>query len=89
MPVRKRPLLPEPSQKAQSSLEPKPPEAKVEPRLYTLPLAAEYLNTSVWKIRELYRKRMLKPIRFGKNSRVIFIDRADLDAFVEKLKEAA
>lgn len=84
MPVRKR-LLPEPSSKkaAQSSSE---PQVKVEPRLFTIPQIAKYLNTSVWSVREMLRTQRLRRVPIcGKK---IVIDRADIDALIEKLKAA-
>lgn len=86
MPVRKR-LLSEtknPKTVEQASSE---PEVKVEPRLLTIPQIAKYLNTSVWSVREMIRAQRLRRVPIcGKK---IVVDRADVDALIEQLKEAA
>ena len=46
--------------------------------------AAKYARVSVHYVRGLLRKRELPPVRTGKHS---IIDRLDLDAFLEKLKQ--
>ncbi len=57
------------------------------PRLLKVKEAATYLNTSAWNIRNLLRHRELPKIKIdGKKFRV---DRADLDAFVERMKREA
>lgn len=57
----------------------------VSKRLYTLKEAAEYLGRSVWGIRELiWSKKM--PIVKQQGCRKMYVDRNDLDAFIEKNK---
>jgi excisionase family DNA binding protein len=57
-----------------------------QPRLLDVKMAAHYLTTSVWGIRELIYSKAIPHIRLGKK---ILIDRVDLDKFVEKQKAAA
>ena len=57
-----------------------------QPRLLDVKMAAHYLTTSVWSIREMVYSRAIPHIRLGKK---ILIDRIDLDKFVERKKEAA
>jgi excisionase family DNA binding protein len=48
--------------------------------------AARYLGTSVWQVRKFFREGVLKPFRIGNKD---IVDRADLDALIERLKAAA
>ncbi len=55
------------------------------PRLLDVKRAAAYLGTTITCIRRLVWDKRIPYIRLGKK---ILIDRADLDAFVDKLKAA-
>lgn len=55
-------------------------------RLLAIPDAARYLGTTIWAVRQLIWKNKLHPIKIGKR---FLMDRADLDAFVEKMKQEA
>ncbi len=55
-------------------------------RLLTVKEAATYLGAHVWFVRTLAWNRAVPHLRFGR--RILF-DRADLDAYVEKMKRAA
>lgn len=57
-----------------------------QPRLLTVITAAQYLSTSKWMIRELVYKRRVPHVKLGKK---VFIDKADLDRFVDGLKKAS
>lgn len=52
-------------------------------RLFTVKEAALYLGRSVWAMRDLIWNGKIKVVRDGKR---IFVDRLDLDAYVEKYK---
>ncbi len=52
-------------------------------RLYSLPEAAHYLGRTIWSMRELIWKGSIPIVREGKR---IFVDKADMDAYVEKHK---
>ncbi len=52
-------------------------------RLYNLPEAAQYLGRTLWSMRELIWKGSLPIVREGKR---IFVDRVDLDAYIERNK---
>ena len=56
------------------------------PRLLDIPRAAAYLSTTKCCIRHLVWRNEVPHIRLGKK---ILFDRADLDRYVEKLKEVA
>jgi excisionase family DNA binding protein len=56
-----------------------------ENRLFDVTSAAHYLGTTVWCIRRLIWDKKVPSIKLGKRQ---LIDKADLDAFVEKLKAA-
>ena len=58
----------------------------VQPRLLGVKDAATYLGATVWQVRTLVWKKEIRALKMG--HRQVF-DRADLDAFVEKLKRAA
>jgi hypothetical protein len=61
--------------------------ATAEPRLLDIKMAAAYLSTTVWCVRELVNHNKLPKIQLG--NRLVF-DRKVLDAFVDSLvKEAA
>jgi excisionase family DNA binding protein len=62
------------------------PAMAVPPRMLALKDAAVYLGTTVWQMRTLVWNKRLVALRLG--HRQVF-DRADLDAFIEKLKRAA
>ncbi len=55
-------------------------------RLLTVNESATYLGCAVWFVRTLAWNRVVPYLKLGK--RIVF-DRADLDAFVEKQKQAA
>ena len=59
-----------------------------ECRLLTIPAAAEYLSTTTWAIRSLIWDGALAYVHFGRR---YLLDRADLDALVDrnKLQEGA
>jgi hypothetical protein len=48
--------------------------------------AAKYLGTSVSQVRKFIREGILKPYRIANKQ---YLDRFDLDALIERLKEAA
>jgi excisionase family DNA binding protein len=56
------------------------------PRLLDIPRAAAYLSTTPCCIRHLVWDHKIPHVRLGKK---ILFDRADLDRYVEKLKEEA
>jgi len=56
---------------------------EVQPRLFTVRMAATYLSASVWAIRSLLWAGQLKYIPLGKRH---LIDRQDLDSFIEREK---
>ena len=56
----------------------------VQPRLLTVSQAAQYLSATPWFVRSLHWDRKVRAIRLGK--RFVY-DRADLDAYVESLKQ--
>jgi excisionase family DNA binding protein len=49
-------------------------------------MAAVYLSTSVWHMRQLVWTKKLPELRFGTK---LMFDRKDLDAFIETIKLAA
>ena len=59
---------------------------KPAPRLLTVQAAAEYLGVTVWFIRNLGWNKALPVIKLG--NRWLF-DRADLDAYVDRVKAEA
>jgi excisionase family DNA binding protein len=48
--------------------------------------AAKYLGTSVWQVRKFIREGAVPRFRIGNKD---MVDRADLDALIERLKVAA
>jgi excisionase family DNA binding protein len=61
---------------------PQPPE----PRLFNVRMAAVYLGTSVWQVRQLVWTKKLPELRFG--SKLMF-DRKTLDKYVDDLGKLA
>jgi len=61
-----------------------PPPAPA--RLFGVSQAAAYMGTTVWKIRTLFWEQKLRGVRLG--HRLLF-DRSDLDACIERIKDAA
>lgn len=60
--------------------------APVEPaRLLNIKMAAVYLSTSVWHMRQLVWTKKLPEVRFGTK---LMFDRKDLDQFVDDVKAA-
>jgi excisionase family DNA binding protein len=59
------------------------PPAVVEPRLFSIKATAAYLSATVWFVRTLVWEKKIPSVRFG--HRLVF-DRADLDAYVERVK---
>jgi excisionase family DNA binding protein len=59
---------------------------QVEPRLYDLDAAAEYLCTTVWFLRQQIWNRRIPFLKLGK--KYVF-DKTDLDVFVDGQKVAA
>jgi excisionase family DNA binding protein len=57
-----------------------------EPRLLNIKMAAVYLSTSVWHMRQLVWEKKLPEVRFGTK---LMFDRKDLDQFIDGLKERA
>jgi excisionase family DNA binding protein len=57
-----------------------------EPRLFTIKMAAAYLSTSVWYIRQLVAEKKLPEVRFG--NKLVF-DRKTLDKFIDALTQDA
>ena len=60
--------------------------AAPQPRLLTVKTAAQYLNTSTWRIRELFYSKAIPHVRLGNK---VYIDRSDLDTFIDDLKKAS
>ncbi len=59
-------------------------------RLYTVKEAAIYLGKSVWAMRQLVYAGKIKVVKDGDKSKpgkLIFIDRLDLDGYIESHKE--
>ena len=59
------------------------PVRPVDKRLFSLKEAADYLGISIWTMRGLTWNNSLRIVRF---SRRIYVDRKDLDNFIEKNK---
>jgi len=59
------------------------PQALIDKRLFSLQDAAKYLGISIWTMRGLTWNNSLRIVRIGRR---IFVDRKDLDSFVEKNK---
>lgn len=59
---------------------------EVDPRLYDLQAAAEYLSASVWFLRQQIWNRRIVFLKLG--NKYVF-DKGDLDAFVERQKVQA
>lgn len=57
-----------------------------EPRLLNIKMAAVYLSTSVWHLRQLVAGGKLPEVRFGTK---LMFDRKTLDKYVDDLVEAA
>ena len=55
-------------------------------RLLSVKDTARYLGTSTWQIRKSWREGGFPKIRYGNRDTA---DRADLDAFIEKMKTTA
>ncbi len=55
-------------------------------RLYTLKESAEYLGRSVWGVRELIWSRTIPVVKMD-GCRKMYLDRNDLDTFIEKNKK--
>ena len=53
----------------------------IMPRLLTIPQAAAYCSCTVWAVRQLCWSKELRSIRIGNK---IQIDRADLDALIDR-----
>ena len=56
-----------------------------EPRLLTIKAAAQYLSVTVWFIRGLVYGKEVPALKLGNRW---VIDKADLDAYVEKRKRS-
>jgi excisionase family DNA binding protein len=61
-------------------------QPRPEPRLLDMRGAAAYLSATVWCMRSLVWNKQIKSIKLGKK---ILFDRADLDKFVDGMKDAA
>ena len=59
-------------------------ETKTETELLTIPEAAVYLNTSHWTVRKWIRQKYIPYIQV--NSRVIRIEKGDLETFLSDKK---
>ena len=55
----------------------------LDSRLLRVKRSAEYLDSTIWFVRSLIWSGKIKKLRLGKRD---VIDRADLDAFIEKNK---
>jgi len=73
---RKEAIEKKPAQKAASPM---------APRLLPLKKAAEYLGVTVWTIRERIWAGDIPVVRFP-GGRKMYIDRLDLDSFIERSK---
>jgi excisionase family DNA binding protein len=62
------------------------PATSVAPRMLSVREAAVYLGATIWHVRSLVWAKKLTALHMG--HRQVF-DRADLDAFVERLKRGA
>jgi excisionase family DNA binding protein len=58
----------------------------VQPRMFTIKTAAEYLSATVWAVRSLIWNRELPAITIGKR---IVISREALDAYIDSRMKAA
>jgi excisionase family DNA binding protein len=58
---------------------------QIQKRLFTLKEAAQYLGRSVWSMRELIWAGVIPVVR-QEGGRKIYLDKIDLDSFVEKNK---
>jgi excisionase family DNA binding protein len=57
----------------------------IQKRLFTLKEAAQYLGRTVWGMRELIWSGAIPVVR-QEGGRKIYLDKIDLDSFVEKNK---
>ena len=55
----------------------------LEPRLVSQQAAATYLGISYWTVRDLVFRREIPFVRIGRR---ILVDRADLDAYLDRSK---
>jgi excisionase family DNA binding protein len=62
------------------------PAPTTDQRGMNLKAAAKYLGTSVWQVRKFIREGAVPRFRIGNKD---MVDRADLDALIERLKVAA
>jgi excisionase family DNA binding protein len=60
-------------------------QPEVDPRLYDLKAAAQYLSSTVWFLRQQIWNRQITFLKLG--NKYVF-DRKDLDAFIECQKTA-
>jgi len=66
--------------------------APIAPRLMTLLEVAEYMRLSIWTIRAFCANGQLQPLRLpsvryrSRPSRRVLVDKADVDALIEKCK---
>jgi excisionase family DNA binding protein len=58
---------------------------EVDPRLYDLKAAAQYLSATVWFLRQQIWNRQITFLKLG--NKYVF-DRKDLDTFIERQKTA-
>jgi excisionase family DNA binding protein len=71
-----------------STLSPAPHQGhQDEQRVFNFRAAAKYLGTSVWQVRKFVRDGELRAFPFS--NKTLSIDRSDLDALVERKKQAA
>jgi excisionase family DNA binding protein len=61
-------------------------EHKLSPRLLTIKEAGSYLALGPWRIRSLIYRGDLPYVRLGRR---ILLDRNDIDALIDRLKEAS
>jgi Helix-turn-helix domain len=57
------------------------PAPTITPRLLTIPQAAVCCSCTVWAVRQLCWSKELRSLRIGKR---IVIDRADIDALIDR-----
>jgi excisionase family DNA binding protein len=62
------------------------PDTSVPARMLTVNQAAAMTGATVWYVRNLAWSNKVPHVRFG--SRILF-DKADLDAYIDRMKQAA
>ena len=53
-------------------------------KLLSVKQAAEYLNISVWKLRQLVAMGTIEPVQFGANTSPLYFTRQSLDKLIKE-----